>query len=223
MRIAPSFGSSAALGSAVERNVCVYRRTWLMFVSGFFEPLFYLFGIGFGLGSLVGAGGPRRRPIPYELFVAPALLASAAMNGAIFDGTFNVFFKLTYVRTSTSVLATPLSAGDVAVGEVGWALIRGGLYAVGFLVVMWLLGLVVSRGCADDAGRAAHRLRLRRRRDGATTFMRDVAPLRVHHHGRSSRAPASRRPLPRSGRTRGGWRWWCSSRRCITACDSSGR
>jgi len=129
----------------VERNLFVYKHSWLVLLSGFFEPLFYLLSIGFGLGALVGAiPGPGGEPIPYQLFVAPALLASSAMNGAIMESTFNFFFKLNYNKTFTSILSTPLSPGDVALGELTWALMRGGLYAIGFMVVMVVLGLVVS-------------------------------------------------------------------------------
>jgi lipooligosaccharide transport system permease protein len=129
----------------VERNIYVYRHGWIVILSGFFEPLFYLGSIGFGLGALVGAvTGPGGQPISYQLFVAPALLGSAAMNGAIAEGTFNFFFKLRYNKTFDAILATPLSPGDVAVGELVWALIRGGIYAVGFLIVMAVLGLIAS-------------------------------------------------------------------------------
>jgi lipooligosaccharide transport system permease protein len=129
----------------IERNLYVYKHGWLTIVSGFFEPLFYLLSIGFGLGALIGTlPGPDGQPIPYQLFVAPALLASSSMNGAISEATFNFFFKLNYNKTFTSILSTPLSPGDVAVGELAWALIRGGLYAIGFMAVMVLLGLVVS-------------------------------------------------------------------------------
>jgi lipooligosaccharide transport system permease protein len=129
----------------VERNIYVYSHTWLVILSGFFEPLFYLLSIGFGLGALIGTvPGPNGVPIPYQLFVAPALLASASMNGAINESTFNFFFKLNYNKTFTAILTTPLSPGDIAVGELMWALIRGGLYALGFVVVMFVLGLVVS-------------------------------------------------------------------------------
>jgi len=129
----------------VERNIYVYRHGWIVILSGFFEPLFYLGSIGFGLGALIGTvTGPGGQAISYQLFVAPALLASAAMNGAVMEGTFNFFFKLRYNKTFDAILATPLSAGDVAVGELAWALIRGGIYAVAFLLVMLILGLVVS-------------------------------------------------------------------------------
>jgi lipooligosaccharide transport system permease protein len=129
----------------VERNLFVYKHGWLVILSGFFEPLFYLLGIGFGLGALIGTiSGPGGQEISYQLFVAPALLASSSMNGAIAESTFNFFFKLNYNKTFTSILSTPLSPGDVAVGELIWALIRGGLYAIGFMIVMLVLGLVVS-------------------------------------------------------------------------------
>jgi lipooligosaccharide transport system permease protein len=146
LRITPllAFGSRRSLW-VVERNLLVYRHSWLMLFSGFFEPLFYLLGIGFGLGVLVGdVTGPGGQPIPYALFVAPALLAASSMNGAITESTFNFFFKLTYDKTFASMLSTPLSPADISLGELLWALIRGGLYATGFLAVMVVLGLVRS-------------------------------------------------------------------------------
>jgi lipooligosaccharide transport system permease protein len=132
-------------GRLVERNIMVYRRTWMVIFSGFFEPIFYLLGIGFGIGSLLGnVTGADGRQIPYAIFVAPALMASSAMNGAIYDSTTNVFFKLRYAKTYDAVLATPLGIGDVAVGEITWALMRGSIYAVGFIVIMLALGLIAS-------------------------------------------------------------------------------
>ena len=78
-RIAPilPFGSRRA-GRLIERNLLVYRRGWIVILSGFFEPLFYLVGIGFGLGSLIGSvEGPGGQVLTYTAFVAPALLATA--------------------------------------------------------------------------------------------------------------------------------------------------
>ena len=129
----------------IERNLFVYRSGWLVILSGFFEPLFYLLSIGFGLGGMVGdVPGPNGELIPYAVFVAPALLASASMNGAIAESTFNVFFKLNYAKTYDAVLATPMAPGDVALGEIGWAVIRSSLYAIGFTVVILVLQLVQS-------------------------------------------------------------------------------
>jgi lipooligosaccharide transport system permease protein len=129
----------------VERNALLYRRTWIVLVSGFVEPLFYLLGLGFGLGRLVGeVAGPDGSPIPYAVFVAPALLASSSMNGAILESTYNVFHKLRYEKLYESMLRTPLSTADIAVGEIGFALLRGALYALGFLAVVLALGLMPS-------------------------------------------------------------------------------
>ncbi|MGZ4598836.1 MAG: ABC transporter permease [Oryzihumus sp.] len=129
----------------VERNVMSFRHGWIAIITGFAEPVFYLFSLGIGLGSLVRTvttdGGTV---VPYAHFVAPALLASSAMNGAVFDSTFNVFFKLKYAKLYDSVLATPLGPRDVAVGEIGWALIRGSLYAAAFLAVAVAAGTVHS-------------------------------------------------------------------------------
>jgi lipooligosaccharide transport system permease protein len=129
----------------VERNVRAVRHFWPTLVSGFFEPVFYLLSLGVGLGSVVGpVQAAPGRIVPYAVFVAPALQASSAMNGAVFDTTGNVFFKLKYARLYDSVLATPLGPRDVAVGEVAWALLRGSAYAAIFLVVMMLTGTVTS-------------------------------------------------------------------------------
>jgi lipooligosaccharide transport system permease protein len=129
----------------IERHARVYRHVWLVLVSGVFEPLFYLLSIGVGLGKLVGTvAGPGGHPVGYASFVAPALLATSAMNGAILDSTFNVFFRLKYAKFYDAALATPMRPGDIALGEIGWSLIRGGLYAIAFMVVMLALGLVHS-------------------------------------------------------------------------------
>jgi lipooligosaccharide transport system permease protein len=129
----------------IERSFRVYRRSWLVIFSGFFEPLFYLFALGTGMHQLVGkVVGPGGQVISYTQYIAPALLAASAMNGAIFDATTNVFFKLKYAKLYDAMLATSLGPLDVAIGEISWALIRGGLYSVGFLVVMVAMGLTAS-------------------------------------------------------------------------------
>ncbi len=145
LRILPPGMYSARSHVVLERAFRVYRRSWLVVFSGFFEPLFYLFALGTGLHQLVGkVVGPGGHVITYTQFIAPALLAASAMNGAILDATNNVFFKLKYAKLYDAMLATSLGPLDVAIGEISWALIRGGLYSVGFLVVMAAMGLTVS-------------------------------------------------------------------------------
>jgi lipooligosaccharide transport system permease protein len=128
----------------MERAVMVYRRTPMILLSGFFEPVFYLLSIRVGFGALVGDVSYAGQTYEYATFVAPALMAASAMNGAVYDATMNVFYKLRHARTYDAVLATPLTAGDVAIGEIGFAVVRGTLYSIGFLVTMVALGMAES-------------------------------------------------------------------------------
>jgi lipooligosaccharide transport system permease protein len=129
----------------LERNMRVYRHVWLLFLSGIAEPLFYLLSLGIGLGPLVGhVTGPGGTAVPYREFVAPGLLAVSSMNGAIYDSTFNVYLKLKYFKIYEAMLTAPMRPADVALGEIGWALLRGGVYAIAFMAVMAAMGLVGS-------------------------------------------------------------------------------
>jgi lipooligosaccharide transport system permease protein len=127
-----------------ERNTIYYRSAWKIVFSGFFEPVFYLFSLGVGLDRLVDGATWQGHPVDYTAFVAPALLASSAMNGAVYESTMNVFFKLKYGKLYDAMLATPLQVGDVTVGEISWCLSRGAIYAAGFLIVMLVMGLIAS-------------------------------------------------------------------------------
>lgn len=140
LRVLPPGLYAGRATKVVERGWMVTRRIWLVVLSGFFEPLFYLFAMGAGLGSLVG----DVEGVEYAAFIAPGLLAASAMNGAVYDSTFNIFFKLRYGKVYDSMLATPLGPVDIAIGEIVWSLVRGALYAVGFLAVIAALGLTTS-------------------------------------------------------------------------------
>ncbi|MFD0202317.1 MULTISPECIES: ABC transporter permease [Saccharothrix] len=144
LRIVPPGLYAGRAHVLVERSYLVSTRGWMSVLSGFFEPLFFLFSLGYGLGQLVTTVAGPGGPMPYAEFVAPALLAASAMNGAVFEATFNLFFKFKYAKTYDAVLATPLGPVDIALGEAAWCLIRGGLYSAGFIVVMLGFGLVSS-------------------------------------------------------------------------------
>ena len=133
-----------ATGLIMQRNYLVYRSAWWIFLSGFLEPVLYLFSIGVGVGQLVTGFDYHGHVIPYADFVAPGMLAASAMNGSLLDSTFNFFFKLKYSKTFDQMLATPLTTRDVARGELTWSLLRGGLYSLAFLLIMLALGLVHS-------------------------------------------------------------------------------
>jgi lipooligosaccharide transport system permease protein len=129
----------------LERHWMVNRSgQWTIVLSGFFEPLVYLFSIRLGFGALVGDVDDGGRLVSYAEFVAPALMAASAMNGAVFESTMNVFFQLKYDKVYDSALATPLTAGDVALGEILYATIRGSLYSTAFLIAMVVLGMTSS-------------------------------------------------------------------------------
>jgi lipooligosaccharide transport system permease protein len=128
----------------VRRNLLVYRSSWVVFLTGFLEPVFYLFSIGVGVGAMITGFEFNGRVVSYAAFVAPGMLAASAMNGAILDATFGIFFKLKYDKIYDGVLATPMRSIDIATGELAWSLMRSATYSGGFLVVMWAMGLVHS-------------------------------------------------------------------------------
>ncbi|MEQ0560860.1 ABC transporter permease [Amycolatopsis sp. NEAU-NG30] len=145
LRVLPPGLYAGRARTLVERAVMVYAGNRLILLSGAAEPLLYLLAFQLGFGRLVTeVAGPDGRPMSYVAFVAPALLATSAMNGAIFEATYNLFFKLRYAKLYDAMLATPIGPLDVAMGEIGWAMTRGGLYAVAFLVVAAAMGLLAS-------------------------------------------------------------------------------
>jgi lipooligosaccharide transport system permease protein len=127
------------------RNWISFKSSaWIAVVSGFVEPVLYLLSFGYGIGSLVGTISTPGGDVSYAAYIAPGLLATSAMNGAILDSTWNVFFKLNESRLYNAMLATSLGPLDVALGEIAWALMRGGLYATAFTIIIAALGLVTT-------------------------------------------------------------------------------
>lgn len=127
------------------RDVLAFKRMWWLFLSGFVEPVFYLFSIGIGLGALVNdVTTDHGMLVSYAAFVAPAMLAASAMNGSIADTTYNFFAKLKFSKTYDTMLATPARPWDIAIGEILWSLIRGGLYSAIFFLVALAMGFVRS-------------------------------------------------------------------------------
>jgi lipooligosaccharide transport system permease protein len=142
-RLLATRDSGRRAGSVVGRNVATLSSAyWIVLLSGFVEPVLYLFSIGIGVGALIGdLPLPDGRSVPYAEFVAPAMLASAAMAGALSETTFNFFGKMKYMRLYDGMLATPVRPMEVAVGELAWAMLRGTVYAAAFLVLMASLDL----------------------------------------------------------------------------------
>ncbi len=140
----PEGYSTGGPASVFERNLTVFRRIWKLFLAGLAEPFLWLASIGVGVGALIAGFRVGGQELTYAEFVAPALLASTALNGAIMDSTFNVFFKLKYDRVYDAMLATPLTTGDIVRGDLAWATARGAIYSTVFLLAMGVLGLTHS-------------------------------------------------------------------------------
>ncbi|MBI3430233.1 MAG: ABC transporter permease [Actinobacteria bacterium] len=132
--------------AVVERSYIAFKSsTWFVILSGFVEPVLYLLSFGYGVGQFIGnIDSGTGKMVSYAAFIAPGLLATSAMNGAIYDSTWNVFFKMHESRLYHGMLATSLGPLDVALGEMAWALLRGLVYAMGFMIVVAPLGLIPS-------------------------------------------------------------------------------
>ncbi len=144
---APTLGTPISTHRAlklVRRNILAYKHYWIALITGFFEPIFYLAAVGFGVGQFIDTVPYGNAQVDYPTFLAPGLLATATLNGAVFDGFFSPFFKLNWMKTYEGIITTPMSIPDIAVGEIIWALVRGTIYGTGFLIVILALGLMKS-------------------------------------------------------------------------------
>jgi len=124
-----------------------YRRSWRgSVVSTFANPVLYLAAMGVGLGSLVNrsAGAAQLGGVSYLAFIAPGMLAAAAMQVAAGEATYPVMGSIKWDKTYHAMLATPLSTRDVLVGHLSWMAVRLTTGAAAFLVVMALFGVLHS-------------------------------------------------------------------------------
>ena len=142
-------GSSVYSGRSkaiLERGFHAFKSSsWLVVLSGFVEPVFYLLAFGFGIGQLIGdLEDGSGNLVSYAAFIAPALLATSAMNGAVYDATWNVFFKMHFGKIYQVMLQSSMGPLDVALGEISWALLRGLAYSLGFMAIVTPIGLVTN-------------------------------------------------------------------------------
>jgi len=137
--------SSARL--IVVRHWWVLRRgnPWTLLVNGLFEPFLYLMSVGVGIGTLIGAPGRAiAGGYSYASFVAPALLATSAMNTATAETIWGLWFRMRFEKFYDSLITTPLTAYDIAVGETTAAGLRGLFAGSCFLGVLAVLGMTHS-------------------------------------------------------------------------------
>jgi lipooligosaccharide transport system permease protein len=124
-----------------QRDLRVFSKVWKQgLLPQFFDPLFYLMAMGFGLGTYLA----RVNGIPYKEFIAPGLVASSVMWAASFETTWNIYFKMEEKRLYDAILSTPVEVPDLVAGEVAWAATRSVIYGSTFVVIVAAFGLVAS-------------------------------------------------------------------------------
>ena len=102
-----------------------FRRMWRGSITvSFLNPIFFLVSIGVLLGNLVDQSDPDLGGLTYLEFVAPALLATTAMQTAASVTTFTVRAGLKWWRTYHAVVATPVRVGELVGGILAWAGVR---------------------------------------------------------------------------------------------------
>ena len=128
-------------GSIWLRNFRVFSKLWRgALLPTFIDPFLYLLAMGFGLGTYVA----HINGIPYKDFIAPGLIASAAMWSAAFETTYNVYFRMNELRLYDNVLSTPVEVQDLVAGDLAWSASRATVYGIVVLVVVALFGLISS-------------------------------------------------------------------------------
>ncbi len=135
-----------ATARVLEFNGRVYRRTWRGgIVTNFLSPVLFLASLGFGLGAFVGSGASDAfGGVTYAAWLAPGLLAAAAMQTGGFASTYTIMSRIRWDRIYHGMLATPITIRGIVYGELSWIAARLCLSCGAFLLVMTLFGLVSS-------------------------------------------------------------------------------
>jgi lipooligosaccharide transport system permease protein len=136
--LAPSPREAARVAG---RNARVFSKLWKgSLLPQFLDPLFYLMALGFGLGTYIAS----INGVPYKDFIAPALIASAAMWSASFECTYNVYLRMNETKLYDAILATPIEVPDLVAGDLAWSSVRATIYGTVFLIVVTAFGLIDS-------------------------------------------------------------------------------
>lgn len=137
---------SSTVGRVFEHRWIQYRRTFRSTIfSSFLSPVLFLTAMGLGLGSYVsGSAIDDIGGVSYLVFLAPGLLAATAMQSAAFEATFPIMGGLVWNRVFHAMFATPISARDIALGNLAWIAARLTLVATVFTLVIVLFGAAES-------------------------------------------------------------------------------
>jgi lipooligosaccharide transport system permease protein len=121
-----------------------YRRTWRGSVfSAFLLPTLFLVAMGLTVGRYIDARA-NGLGVSYLDYIAPGVLAATALQGAVGEATWPVFSAFHWTRTYHAQRATPLAVADVLRGHLAYVLLRVGIAATGFLIILSLFGAAHS-------------------------------------------------------------------------------
>jgi lipooligosaccharide transport system permease protein len=123
-----------------------YRRTWRGSIySSVANPVLYLGAMGLGLGTLVNQRGTASLGgVSYLTFLAPGLLAAAAMQTGIGECTYPVLGSVKWNRTYQAASASPLRPADIMAGHQLFVVMRLLMNCGIFLAVMAAFGAARS-------------------------------------------------------------------------------
>ena len=125
-----------------RRNVIVHLRVWKMnLVAPIIEPIISVVGFGFGIGALVAA---KVSGVSYLSFVGAGLLSITVLMRAMFEMTYASYFKMVYQSTYDAILATPVDAESLALGEILWALTHALFDTIIIMIVLLVFGAATS-------------------------------------------------------------------------------
>ena len=120
-----------------QRNYLVWRKLAIASMFGnLADPMIYLFGLGFGLGLMVG----HVDGVSYIAFLAAGTVASSVMMSASFESMYSGFSRMHVQRTWEAIMHTPLALGDIVLGEIVWAASKAMLSGAAIMLVAGLLG-----------------------------------------------------------------------------------
>jgi len=120
-----------------RRNYLVWRKLALASMFGnLADPMIYLFGLGFGLGLMLG----HVDGVSYIAFLAAGTVGSSVMMSASFESMYSGFSRMHVQRTWEAIMHTPLSLGDIVLGEIVWGASKALLSGVAIMLVAGLLG-----------------------------------------------------------------------------------
>jgi lipooligosaccharide transport system permease protein len=130
---------------AYEHWLAQYKRVWRGTIgTSLVNPLLYLTALGVGLGTIVDSSPNAPAGVPYLDFIAPGLLAAAAMQTATTESSWPVVGALKWTRTYYAMTATPLTERDVLIGHQLFVVTRVFTASAAYLLIVTLFGAVSS-------------------------------------------------------------------------------